>query len=787
MRIRITLLFVLLTSAVYSQNTRQVSGKITDVNQQPLVGANVHILNTNLGAVTDREGKFAIDNVRDGKYKLEITAVGFAGIRQDITVSESSEPLAFQLKEAYVQLDAVIVTAQKQEEDLREIPASISALSSRQVQQYRVWNTNEITAIVPNLYSANSGDNRNVTSIRGITSTSYDPAVATYLDGVNQFGLDTYIAQLFDVERIEVLRGPQGTLYGRNAMGGVINVIAKQPTNTTNGFIEFGYGNYGQQRYSNALKIAMIPNKLFVGAATVTEKSDGFYDNAFNNTNFDRKNSFTGNYFLKFLASPKLAFTVNVKHSRNRNYGAFTLAGTTEDAFATPFVVNQNATAKMIDNVFNSSLTAAYVGNKFNFTSQTTYQSNYRYYDKPLDGDFSPADIVTIINNYGNDWNNVKVYTQEFKIQSPANAKSRVRWTAGTYWYYQKNPVKQATRFGDDAGYYGIPDTNFSTISTTTGRNDGLALYGQASYRFMDKLELTLGARYDQENKETSAKGEYQHDPDPNPMFETLADTTASVSYNAFSPKGSVAYHLTTNNQFYATYSRGFRTGGLTQLSSDPSQPPLHAYKPEYSNNFEIGLKNTFFDDKLKMNISAFIIEVRDAQVPTLVLPDAITVVRNTGSLKSQGVELELAATPVKGLQIEYNGGTTNATYRELKLAQQGSEVDLKGKRQIFTPELTSMLALQYQLGVGASKRLKVIARGEWMHLGEQYFDLSNNVRQAPYNLLNTRFGLSYDQFELMFWGRNLSDEKYIAYAYDFGATRLGNPKTYGMTLRLAF
>jgi iron complex outermembrane receptor protein len=198
-------------------------------------------------------------------------------------------------------------------------------------------------------------------------------------------------------------------------------------------------------------------------------------------------------------------------------------------------------------------------------------------------------------------------------------------------------------------------------------------------------------------------------------------------------------------------------------------------------------LKNTFFDDKLKVNISAFIVEVSDAQVPTLVLPDAITVVRNTGSLKSQGVELELAATPVKGLQIEYNAGTTNATYQELKLSQQGAEVDLKGKHQIFTPSMTSMLAVQYQLGVGPSQRLKFVARGEWVYLGEQYFDLSNNIRQAPYNLINTRFGLSYDQFELMFWGRNLSDQKYIAYAYDFGATRLGNPKTYGMTLRLSF
>ena len=172
-----------------------------------------------------------------------------------------------QLADASNQLDAVLVSAQKTEESLQNVPFSISALSSRQVKQYRLWNTNELTAIVPNLYSSNSGDDRNVTSIRGITTTSYDPAVATYIDGVNQFGLDTYIAQLLDIERIEVLRGPQGTLYGRNAMGGVINIITKQPSNITNGFAEINVGNYGQQRYSVGVRTPIVKNKLFAGAS----------------------------------------------------------------------------------------------------------------------------------------------------------------------------------------------------------------------------------------------------------------------------------------------------------------------------------------------------------------------------------------------------------------------------------------------------------------------------------------------------------------------------------------
>src|SRR5665811_1036349 len=176
-----------------------------------------------------------------------------------------------------------VVTAQKKEESLQNIPLSTTAISAKQVQQYQLWNSKELTAIVPNLYSNNSGDERNVTSIRGIVTTSYDPAVTTYIDGVNQFSLDTYIASLGDVERIEVLRGPQGTMYGRNAMGGVINIITKQPSNTVSGFAGLDFGNYGQQRYTLGIKAPLIKDRLFLGVAGVYSGFNGFYTNTFNN------------------------------------------------------------------------------------------------------------------------------------------------------------------------------------------------------------------------------------------------------------------------------------------------------------------------------------------------------------------------------------------------------------------------------------------------------------------------------------------------------------------------
>jgi iron complex outermembrane receptor protein len=182
--------------------------------------------------------------------------------------------------------------------------------------------------------------------------------------------------------------------------------------------------------------------------------------------------------------------------------------------------------------------------------------------------------------------------------------------------------------------------------------------------------------------------------------------------------------------------------------------------------------------------VSLFYVKVDDAQVPTLVLPDAITVTKNAGVMTSSGVDLHISATPIKDFQVEYNFGFNDAKYTTLKVPQDGSEVDLKGKRQIFTPAFTSMTALQYGIGLG---KAKLMARAEWMLLGTQYFDLGNTIKQSPYSVINVRAGVAVSNFEIMLWGRNLGDEKYIVYAYDFGATRLGDPYNYGVTLRASF
>jgi len=781
----ILFLLLILCCSAFAQSGSKLSGTIKNTNSAPVQGASVSLLNTNYISTSDKEGKFTFSNVPAGKYNLHISSIAFASVTRELVMTNHDQSLTIKLNDANTQLDEVVVTAQKREEEVQQVPISISTLSAKQVQAYQLQNLKDITGIVPNLYSAGPGDNRNVTGVRGIATTSYDPAVVTYIDGVNQFSLDTYIPQLFDVERIEVLRGPQGTLYGRNALGGVINVITKQPTNETSGFVGLDFGNYNAQRYSLGFRTPLIKDKLFLGVAAVYSGFDGFYTNLYNNTKFDKQHFFLGNYYLKYLASDKLTLTLNVKNYENRDNGPFTLAGTPTDALAKPFKVDQNATTRMKDNILNASFSANYTGSSFNFASISSYQENTRYYITPIDGDFSPLDAVSLNNNYGGDWNKVRVGTQEFRFTSPASSQSPLKWTAGLYGFYRDAPTKTGTYFGDDAAAVGAPMTDFTSINTNIEHNYGAAAYGQVVYTLTPQLDIIAGLRYDLEHKKEEVKSEFQ--PKGQSAVVTQADTSSKANFTAFTPKLSVDYHLTENNNLFAGYSRGFRAGGISQISSDPSQPPLYAYKPEYSDNYEIGSKNSLFDKRLRINISAFYTLINNAQVPTLVLPDAITVTKNAGKLNSKGVEAELAATLAKGLNIDYNFGYTHARYTDLNVASNGQALNLKGNHQVYTPDVTSMLALQYAYTLDETQHTQLIARGEWRYIGNEYFDLANQIEQKGYSLFNSRIGISTKRFDIFLWGKNLANKTYIDYAYDFGASHLGNPRTYGVSLKASF
>ena len=783
--ITITLLGIFIA---INTNAQSITGVVQNEKGNPIDGATISILNNSMQTISNQKGYFSFDELKNGKYTLSIKSLGYAEISKEININainnSKSTAIKFILIASTNQLDEVVVTAEKKEELLQKIPASITALNAKQINAFGLWNTKEITGIIPNLYSADPGDNRDVNSVRGIATSSYDPTVATYIDGVNQFSLDTYIPTLFDVERIEVLRGPQGTLYGRNAMGGVINIITKQPNNASSGFADISVGNYNQQRITAGFKTPLIKDKLFFGASILSNKRDGYYTNEFTQSSYDNQNGLSGNYFLKYIVSSCWDINLNFKQLANENQGPFPLVFGTEEALNNPYRLNQNSITTMKDKTSNSSLTIRYTGSGFNFSSQTAYQQNYRYYTNPIDGDFSPIDAISVINNYGSKWNNNKVLTQDFKFTSAPSSNSKLKWTAGAFLFYQDAPVKQATRFGIDANLMMIGDSLFSIINTSTTLKKGFAIYGQATYALSDKLNMSFGLRNDYENQTQSILGEYQRDPSPE-LYTTTSDTLGRTNFNALSPKLSLDYQVNNNSLWYGSYSKGFRAGGLSPLSSDPSQPPLVGYLPEYSNNFETGIKNNWLSNKLILNIALFYTKVTDAQVPSLILPDAITITKNTGQLSSKGVEAELMFIPTKGLLLQYSFGATSASYDKLEIASQGASVNLAGKRPIFTPSSTSLLAAQYSFPV--SSELQIMLRGEWKYIGTTYFDLANNIQQSPYHLLNAKLGIEYKKTALSFWAKNLAGTKYISYGYDFGAVHLGDPAIFGTSFSYKF
>jgi iron complex outermembrane receptor protein len=568
-------------------------------------------------------------------------------------------------------------------------------------------------------------------------------------------------------------------------MGGVINVITKAPVNKTRFFGEVSFGNFGTQQYNAGFSTGVIPGKLFVGFAFQYQGRDGYYRNLFTDSDFDAQSMFSGNYYIIYKPAPKWKISLNVKHLNHRNKGAFPLAPDKASAFAEPFILNQNATATMQDDGLNASLSLQYLGEKVEFHSQTAYQQNNRIYDRPLDGDFSPLDIVSIFNDYGNAFNRVSVWTQEIRFNSRPSEEKKLHWTAGTFLFSQDNPVKQATIFGKNAPLLGFPDSNFALIGTNLGKSKGLAFFGQIRYQILPKLALTAGLRYDYEQRELSIQGEFQQD--PNPPFITRPDTSASNGFHAVSPKLGLSYQLAEKSLVYLQYSRGFRAGGYTALSTDPSQPPLFAYDPEFSDNIELGWKFQGWKNRLRFNAALFYTRVQDAQVPTLVLPDAFTVIRNAGSLNSQGFEWELTVLPLKGLEIQYNAGWLRSSYQTLRLSQNGQEVNYDGNKQVFSPASTSLVMAQYGLPIGVGKQWYLTVRGEWIRNGKQYFDLANKISQDAYNLFNLRGGVQFKNYGMHVWIRNLTDETYIAYAYDFGGVHLGNPKTYGVTVSARF
>jgi iron complex outermembrane receptor protein len=700
-------------------------------------------------------------------------------------------------------LEDVIVTANKREESIIKVNTSITSLSSKKIEDTRTWGLSGLSALVPNYNYQELGVSfQQIQAIRGIQVFSENPAVSTYIDDVNNIDILANGFAFTDIERVEVLRGPQGTLYGRNAMGGVVNIITKKPTNKTSAFGELSFGNLGLQRYSTGYKSPIIKDKLFFGMNGLYQTQEGFLKNDITGTSStDTKlngkavggeQNFYGNIYLKWLPTSRFNVTLNVKGQKDKSDNSGFMVSQSSDtyAFENPDRINLARIAKHERNILNTSLVAKYLGNNYTLTSISALQT--------ISFGFQDLDFPGIYHSYYNGKIGEllppqKVWSEEFRINS--NSEGKLQYTAGVYWFAQKGyepTTNTAYELSNaEATMFGLPSGAF-LINRNRSNNSGIAGFGELSYLLTPKLKATFGLRYDHEKREAIFNGFGDAMLLNGVVTDIKPNITANGTYSAVSPKLSLSYAINDLSNIYASFTRGFRAGGIN-ASSLPAGV-RQTFNPEFSNNYELGFKAFLLDKKLSVGASAFLIQWKDLQFYNLVAP--FTYAReNVGDAQSAGFELEITAIPAKGLQLDGSFGYNPTEYKgfNLKRVNFGTGVEtttaIGGNSLSNAPSHTIFLGAQYEYTIAT--KLKAVVRGEVRNIGSYYTDIQNKIEQPTYTVINSRIGLTYDKYSLFFWGQNLNNERYLAFGNpdsSFGrSVRTAAPRTVGVTLSAKF
>ncbi|PRX56607.1 iron complex outermembrane receptor protein [Flagellimonas meridianipacifica] len=778
-----------------------LKGTVKDAKNKPIALANIKVLNSSLGTATNSKGEFLLE-INSKVETIVISALGFA--TQTVVFEGDSELTVILLEETTV-LGDVVVSARKREEALVTSPISVSSLDSKTIEDTQTWDLGGLTAIVPNyLYQESGVPFQAIQSIRGIQVFSENPAVATYIDDVNQLDILANGFALTDIERIEVLRGPQGTLFGRNAMGGVINITTKQPTNTTEGFAEIGFGNLGLNRHSIALKTPLIKDRLFFGFSGLFQNRNGYWENdaslAFvpnpsldGETVGDFRNLY-GNLSLKWLASEKLAFSLNVKSQKDWSdaTGFFVSQPNEEIAFENPDKIYLSRLGSHNRNIVNTALVGKYYGKNYTLSFIATYQNIVLAFE---DIDFPGFFHSFVDDEIGEKLPPQEVWSQEIRINS-TDADSKWQYTGGIFGFSQKafepstNLAQELT--DGEADFLQLPRGS-NIIFRNEGLNQGFAAFGELSIAIGNGFELTGGLRYDFEEREATFNGFGDLIFLDDELIENAQEVTEKGSYSALSPK--LAFSFTPNNysNLYVSYNRGFRAGGINaqRLPEGIDQ----TFDPEYSNNFELGYKLNSMDNRFRLGATAFYIDWTDLQFFNLVALSTFAR-ENVGDATSMGLELETSLIPVNGLELDASFGYNYTEYEDFVLVRQdfvsGEEIrtDISGNSLSNAPEYTLFLGAQY--GTRISSELRATVRGELRSIGNYFTDIQNTLEQPSYNLVNARISFEYKNYQLIFWGQNLTDETYLAFGNadtSFGSrnVRTAAPLTFGSTLSYRF
>ncbi len=724
-------------------------------------------------------------------------------------------------------IDEIVVTSSyKETNPLQTLPGSVSILSSSQLDGMQINNVKDISSVVPNFFIPDYGSKMTApVYIRGIGNRSSGQATGMYVDQAPYLNKSTFDFEFEDIQRIEVLRGPQGTLFGRNSMGGIINIFTQSPFQNKKTKIGITGGNYGLFK-ANASSHNLINKNFGISLGGYYNHSDGFFTNEYSGRKADRTDAAGGKlrFDWKMNDSFKAYLLFNYDYT---DQGAFPY-GAYNPATGETAPVNINDPSNYMRNLFNNTLNLEYKNEHILLSSTTSFQ--YLDDNMNMDQDFSPEPVFTL-----NQKQNQQTISQEFSIKS--NDKKNYQWSFGIYGFYDHLTTNALVEMKE--GGIEIIDNVFRSLKqmypsmpTITVSDDevplpgeyatpsmGGAIFHQSTYNhlFIDGLSITAGIRLDYEkdelNYDSNSKMDLSVRPTMPPITIPMAlDTTLqgsqSMHFTEILPKVSLKYAFNKKNYVYASAAKGYNPGGYNvQIFSKLSEnalmyqamakarlnPPAQsitiedaAYDPEYSWNYEVGFKGEIIKGILSTSVALFYIDVDDMQLTKFVEGGEGRMLANVGNAVSKGFEIELNAKLATGLYAGINYGYTHATFKNYD----DGENNYNGKYLPYAPQQTLSISGSYVKKFNHKWIDKFNCFAQYKGAGKIYWTEANDISQDFYGLLDMKAGVSKGIFSVNIWTKNLLNTNYNAFYFESMGNAFfqkGKPLTIGGDLVLTF
>lgn len=680
-------------------------------------------------------------------------------------------------------LDTIVVTALKRSEDVKNVPASITVLDAALIEDAGIDDMEGISDFTPGLEFYNAGSRRHAISfMRGIKSIhTGEPAIGYYVDGVSYSKSYMFDFPLFDVEQIEVVKGPQGCLYGRNAMAGVINIRTSDPGNEVRSKVEASYGSENLMEFKGTLQVPVVKDRFFVGIAALARQQDGYMENDVDTGGDEGRHTEGGGGRLKLRFLPSDMLDMNlVLDGQTWDEGVFPLRRTDRNAFVKKGVFKSDPSGHYSHDfegtsdtdVWGASLNVNYKLPLGTLTSITGYRG-YEV-DEFLDADFSSLDMTRM--NYIQEDKNL---TQEFRLASHPSS-SPLNWLGGLYFYDNDSQNHSTTYYR--SAMAGNPNNPFGTntgssLNVSDGTSRGAAVFGQGTVQMLSKLDLTLGLRYEYEDADMHWT---KKDTPDGRSSTTTVYPDASEDFDALIPKVSLAWHFTDSHMVYATFSGGHRSGGFNKLAPAGGT----AYDDETSWLYEIGGRFEFLDGRLGLELSGFYMDIEDEQVSLFDTDLNTSYISNAGESHRLGIEAEARLTPVTGLDLSAGLTVLEAEYDKYTDPDKG--VDYAGNQVFLVPEVSGNIGMQYRRML--TRDWSFFGRLDLVGYGKRYLDNANTVKEKPYALVHAKVGLETEKVDIYLWGRNLLDREYIVFENTAkGIAEDGAPLTVGVTVSYRF